>query len=219
MPIVAHTKQGTRPARRSCSICRASTSGRMAKFSSTSISRKLSRPSPAIRTSFSTEECACDDVYATNFPSQPRLLLTKSVARSRAASKAHRDALEAVSWITPPPLPLERNFRGRSSISTSQSSTWVSSSVQAGLVAQSIPCTPRPEESKSPRMAGPEALAGKNAKKFGDCQWVTPGRISFSTSPRIATKDSPFAGGFAGNEARTCPGSARDNTGYDSIRP
>src|SRR5271167_18815 len=164
------------------------------------------------------EECACDDVYATSFPSQPRLLLAKLVARSRAASNAQREALEAVSWITPPPVLVERNFRGKSSISTSQSRTCVSSSVHAGLVAQSIPWTPNPEESKSPRIAGPEALAGKNAKKFGDCQWVTPGRITFSMSPRIVAKDSPFAGGFAGNDARTCPGSARDKTGYDSIR-
>src|SRR5271170_6352937 len=149
------------------------------------------------------EECACDDVYATNFPSQPRWLLTKLVARSLAASKAQSEALEAVSWITPPPPAVERNFRGRSSISTSQSRTWVSSSVHAGLVAQSIPCTPNPEESKSPRIAGPEALAGKKAKKLGDCQCVMPGRISFSMSPKIASKDSPLAGGVVGNEART----------------
>src|SRR5271154_4757006 len=161
------------------------------------------------------EECACEDVYATSFPSQPRWLLAKFVARSRAASKAQSEALEAVSWITPPPLAVERNFRGRSSISTSQSRTWVSSSVHAGLVAQSIPCTPSPEESKSPRIAGPEALAGKKAKKFGDCQWVTPGRMSFSISPRIVAKGSPFAGGLAGSAARTCPGSTRDKTGYD----
>ena len=54
--------------------------------------------------------------------------------------------------------------------------TWVSSSVQAGLVDHSIPCTPRPEERRSPRIPGPEALQGKYAKKFGDCQWVTPGK-------------------------------------------
>src|SRR5579863_578289 len=149
------------------------------------------------------EECACDDAYAISFPSHPRLLLAKWVARSRAVSNAQREALEAVSWITPPPVRLERKARGKSSISTSQSRTWVSSSVHAGLVAQSIPCTPSPEDSKSPRIAGPEALAGKKAKKFGDCQWVTPGRITFSMSPRIVAKDSPLAGGFAGSEART----------------
>src|SRR5580700_10423719 len=148
------------------------------------------------------EECACEDVYATSFPLQPRLLLAKFVARPRAASNAHSEALDAVSWITPPPLPVERNFCGRSSISTSQSRTCVSNSVQAGLVAQSIPCTPSPEESKSPRIAGPDALAGKKAKKFGDCQCVMPGTINFSTSPMIASKDSPFDGGLDGNEAR-----------------
>ena len=56
------------------------------------------------------EECACDDVYATSFPSQPRLLLAKFVARSRAASKAQSEALEAVSWITPPPAAGGKKF-------------------------------------------------------------------------------------------------------------
>src|SRR5579863_2466471 len=164
------------------------------------------------------EECACDDAYAISFPSHPRLLLAKWVARSRAVSNAQREALEAVSWITPPPVRLERKARGKSSISTSQSRTWVSSSVHAGLVAQSMPCTPKPEESKSPSIAGPDALAGKNAKKLGDCQWVMPGRMSFSTSPRIASKGSPFDGACDGNDARSCPGSAWDRTGYDSMR-
>jgi len=42
---------------------------------------------------------------------------------------------------------------------TSQSSTWVSTSVQAGLVDHSIPCTPSPAETSSPRMLGPLPLA------------------------------------------------------------
>ena len=88
-------------------------------------------------------------------------LAAKPVARSRAASSAQSAALDAVSWITPPPAELEWNCAGRPSIPTSQSSTWVSSSVQAGLVAQSIPCTPRPAESSSPRIDGPELLDGK----------------------------------------------------------
>src|ERR1700674_1558749 len=164
------------------------------------------------------EECACCDVYATSLPSQPRLLLAKLVARSRAASKAQREALEAVSWITPPPLLVERNFRGRSSISTSQSRTCVSSSVHAGLVAQSIPCTPNPDESKSPRIAGPDALHGKYAKKLGDCQWVTPGRINRSTSFSSASNGSPCAGGFAASDARISPGFTCESTGNDSTR-
>ena len=50
---------------------------------------------------------------------------------------------------------------GRPSMPTSQSITCVSSSVQAGLVDHSIPCTPRPEERRSPRIPGPDALQGK----------------------------------------------------------
>ena len=63
--------------------------------------------------------------------------------------------------MTPPPAPSDRNRSGRPSSSTIQSRTWVSSSVHAGLVAQSIPCTPSPAESSSPRIDGPELLAGK----------------------------------------------------------
>ena len=63
--------------------------------------------------------------------------------------------------MTPPPAPVERNRSGRSSSSASQSSITVSSSVQAGLVAQSMPCTPRPELTRSPSTLGPEVLAGK----------------------------------------------------------
>src|SRR5579863_3242534 len=108
--------------------------------------------------------------------------------------------------MTPPPVFDERNFSGNPSIPTSQSITCVSSSVHAGEVDHSIPCTPSPDESRSPRMPGPEALQGKYPKKFGDCQWVTPGRINCSTSLIRASKLSPCVGGSAGNEARTCPG-------------
>ena len=87
--------------------------------------------------------------------------MTAQQERSRAASNAQSAALEAVSWITPPPVPPDLNRDGSPSMSTSQSSTWVSSSVQAGLVAHNMPCTPRPAESSSPRMEGPLALAGK----------------------------------------------------------
>ena len=76
--------------------------------------------------------------------------------QDRAQRRAGRRVLDhaaagAVDW----------NFCGRPSRSTSQSSTWVSSSVQAGLVAQSIPCTPSPAESSSPRIDGPELFDGK----------------------------------------------------------
>ena len=68
---------------------------------------------------------------------------------------------DALSWITPPPVDVDLNDGGRPSRSTSQSRTWVSNSVQAGLVAQSIPCTPKPAESNSPRIDGPELFEGK----------------------------------------------------------
>src|SRR5450755_3333841 len=58
--------------------------------------------------------------------------------------------------MTPPPVFDDRNFSGKPSMATSQSITCVSSSVQAGLVDQSIPCTPRPEERRSPRIPGPD---------------------------------------------------------------
>src|SRR5215469_483199 len=120
--------------------------------------------------------------------------------------------------MTPPPLSEDRNFSGNPSMPTSQSMTWVSSSVQAGLVDHNIPCTPSPDETRSPRIPGPDALQGKYAKKLGDCQCVTPGRIKRSTSFSSASKDSPFAGGFAGSEARTSPGFTCDSTGNDSMR-
>ena len=118
------------------------------------------------------------------------------------AANAQSTPLEAVSWITPQPALLDLSFSGRPSIPAIQSSTCVSSSVQAGLVAHNMPCTPRPAESNSPRMDGPELLAGKKAKKLGDCQCVMPGRMSFSTSARMASKGSPLSGGSGGSDAR-----------------
>ena len=135
------------------------------------------------------------------------------MARSRAASNAQSVALEAVSWITPPPGDDDRNLSGRPSMPTSQSIRWVSSSVQAGLVTHIIPCTPSPAESSSPRIAGPEVLAGKNAKKFGDCQWVTPGMMISSTSAMTCSKGSPCSGGASGSRDRISPGSTFDGTG------
>src|SRR5271163_4301539 len=120
--------------------------------------------------------------------------------------------------MTPPPEFDDRNFSGNPSIDTSQSRTCVSSSVHAGLVDQSMPCTPNPEERRSPRIPGPDALQGKYAKKFGDCQCVTPGRIRSTTSFNKASKGSPCAGGLSGSDARICPGFTCDSTGNDSTR-
>src|SRR5215469_15505658 len=97
VPTVAQTKQGTRPAALSCVIWLARASGRRAKFLSTGMARRCSEPRPAILAAFSTEECVWVEQYATNLPSQPRVLLANRVARSRPASKAQSEALEAVS--------------------------------------------------------------------------------------------------------------------------
>ena len=83
------------------------------------------------------------------------------LARCSAARVATRVAEDAESWITPPPVPVERNRCGRSMSWASQSISTVSSSVQAGLVAHSMPCTPSPELTRSPSTLGPDVLAGK----------------------------------------------------------
>ena len=85
--------------------------------------------------------------------------------------------------------------------------------MQAGLVAQSMPWTPRPAESSSPRIAGPELFDGKYAKKLGDCQCVIPGRMTRSTSASMASKGSPSAGGSGGSFARISPGRTGERTG------
>src|SRR5437763_15747804 len=104
---------------------------------------------------------------------------------------AQSAALEAVSWITPPPVLDDRNFSGNPSIVTNQSMTCVSNSVHAGLVDHNMPCTPSPEDSRSPRIPGPEALQGKYPNQFGDCQCVTPGSITRSRSFSNAWNGSP----------------------------
>src|SRR5690606_7836411 len=82
-------------------------------------------------------------------------------ARQRAATRAHRVALDAESWMTPPPAAVERNRSGRPRSSAIQSRTWVSSSVTAGEVDQSIPCTPSVDEIRSASTDGPDAPVGK----------------------------------------------------------
>ena len=71
------------------------------------------------------------------------------------------------SWITPPPGPDERKRSGRPSRSASQSSTSVSTSVQAGPVDHSIPWTPRPAATRSAITAGPEVLPLKYGEEAG----------------------------------------------------
>jgi hypothetical protein len=170
---------------------------------------------PATRIPFSIDECPCVDVYARMRRKSPP---AESRARSRAATIAHSVALDALSWITPPPAPVERKRSGNPSKSTIQSRTWVSSSVQAGLVAHNMPWTPSAAETRSPRTAGSDALAGKKPKKVGDCQCVTPGSTIRSRSARIASHGSGCSGAWSGSCARTHPGSTGDSTGNDSTR-
>ena len=96
-----------------------------------------------------------------NRPSTPDARQAPPPARCSAASVATSVAEEAESWMTPPPGPLDRNAAGRSSSSASQSSMTVSTSVQAGPVAQSMPCVPRPAPTRSPSTLGPQVFAGK----------------------------------------------------------
>ena len=167
------------------------------------------------------DECACREVYTVSRgpwlrpgpDPTPCSLTAPALARSRAASSAVSVLLEAVSWMTPPPAEVDRNPSGRPSRSTSQSITCVSSSVHAGLVAHSMPWTPRPEESRSPRIEGPEALAGKYAKKFGDCQWVIPGMTISSMSRSTSPNGSPCSGAERGSRSRIEPGSTCESTG------
>src|SRR5579883_25155 len=120
--------------------------------------------------------------------------------------------------MTPPPGPADLKLSGSPTMSAIQSSTCVSSSVQAGLVAQSIPCTPSPADKSSPRIDGPEVLAGKYAKKLGDCQWVMPGKIRRSMSSKIDLKGSPCSGALDGRRFLSSPGLDLERTGKVSIR-
>ncbi len=52
---------------------------------------------PAILIAFSSEECVCDDTYATSFCLTPVLFDSNFVARSRAAITAVKADVEAVS--------------------------------------------------------------------------------------------------------------------------
>ena len=67
-------------------------------------------------------------------------------------------------------------------------------------------------------MDGYEVFDGKYAKKFGDCQCVTPGRITLSTSFIMLSNVSPCSGALFGKAARIWPGLACDRTGNDSMR-
>src|SRR4029078_6934651 len=104
----------------------------------------------------------------------PSVLTAPFVARHRAARIDASVASLAEPWMTPAPVSLvERNCSGSASNSCIQSTINVSTSVHAGLVTQLMPCTPRPAVTRSPRIAGYDELAGKEAQKFAVCQRVS----------------------------------------------
>src|SRR5918995_641467 len=139
-----------------------------------------------------------------------------AIDRSRAATRAQSVADEAESWITPPPAPVDRKRSGSPRASTIQSTTRVSTSVHAGPVCHSIPCTPRPLDTRSPRIAGPDVLAGKYAWNPGCCQWVVAGTTTRSRSPSTASNGSGWDGGEGGTHDCTSPGVTAGTTGCRS---
>ena len=80
------------------------------------------------------------------------------MARSRAASRATRHAVDAVSWMTPFHDP------GSAVSSRSQSTTTSSTSVSAGADCHVIPSAPSPDEARSPSTEARDALEGNQPK-------------------------------------------------------
>ena len=129
---------------------------------STSIVRSASAPSPATRQAFSTDECVWLEVYtvsgAGRRPGARGAPAAGPVQRGQqgdqrgvgggvlddaAARAVGAEPVRQVEQLGQPVEHVRLQLGGR------------------GQVAQSMPCTPRPDESRSPRIAGPEALAGK----------------------------------------------------------
>ncbi len=96
VPTVGTMQNGRLPARWSAATVSRNTSTRMRNASSTGILRMLSWPIPSVMPAFSTEECACSEVYITKPGALPRVRDSGS-AISRAAAMACRVLMEAVS--------------------------------------------------------------------------------------------------------------------------
>ena len=80
------------------------------------------------------------------------------MARSRAASRATRHAVDAVSWMTP------RHDAGSAVSSRSHSTTTSSTSVSAGADCQVMPSAPSPAVARSPSAELSVALDGNQPK-------------------------------------------------------
>ena len=104
-----------------------------------------------------TELWACGEVYATSGAARdcsPPRCSEPSLARSRAASIATRQAVDAVSWIAP------RHCGDSPQRSRSQSVTTCSTSVSAGADCHVMPRAATPPEAMSPSTDASEALLG-----------------------------------------------------------
>ena len=112
-------------------------------------------PIPSAATALSTEECAWSDAYTAIGvpPAIPRRLISGS-RRCRAAARAVKVLVEAVSWMRP-------NHSGRPRSRASQRVATSSSSVAAGQVRQSIPLTLSAAAASSPAMPGSDPVIPK----------------------------------------------------------
>ena len=188
----------------------------MARSPSTSTMRTASAPSPAMRTAFSIDEC----VSARDVDGGPlgldavRARCAPPLARCSAASRATRLAPELESWMTPPPVPVERNDAGRPEQVGQPVHDVLLELGAAGLVAQSMPCTPRPAETRSPSTDGPGGVGREVAEEAGvlPVRDARAGRRGRGRRGRRRTA-RPARARAAGRAARTSPGATCERTG------
>jgi hypothetical protein len=106
---------------------------------------------------------------------------------------------------------------GIPTISRTQESTMVSSSVAAGEVFHVIALTLSAAAAISPRSAGPLLVLPKYPRNAGCPQWTIPGITTASRSSRIRSSGSPDAGMVAARRAVTSPGRTRGRIARSSI--
>ena len=163
VPTVAHTKHGTQARRggpwRSAA---ASASGRMAKFSSTSIRRRFSRPRPAILHRLLDRRVRLRRGVGHELPVAAALVAGEIRGALARGQQAHSDALEAVSWMTPPPAlgRLKLAAAGRASRPASRARGFPVR-CKRGWWPRACPARPARRTAVRPGSTGPELLEGK----------------------------------------------------------
>ncbi len=210
VPTVDTTQNGVLPAARSSRTACSSRSGRIRYCASTPILRTFFVPIPSAMHAFSTEECACCDVY-TVIPGRAPPSRSAGSAAARAAPIACSVEIDAVSWIIP------KNASGRPSHCLSHPITASSSSTAAGHDAHNIPFTFSTALSNSPTIPGPDALTEKYPWNRGWFQWFTAGSTVRWKSSRIASTGSPSGGACSGIRSFSSPGRTAGITGYSRI--